>query len=127
MRSRYSKIALSPKDIAVNRYDEQFLDRLVNVAEENIANESFNIELLAEKLGWSKRQVFRKIKSLTGLTPEKFIFDFRIKRAKQLIADSDHTISEISYQTGFSSQAHLARVFRQYYNLSPTEYRIQHT
>ena len=125
LRARFSKVYLDPKDIAITRYDEQFLQKLAAITEEHLSEEGLSINTLAQKLGWSQRQVFRKIKSLTGLTPQKFIFDFRIKRARQIILESDRTISEISYQTGFSSPAHLAKLFRAYYGVSPTESRNQ--
>lgn len=127
LRERYSReITLQPKDIAITRRDEEFLNKTISIIEEHLADKDFHVESLAEAIGWARETVYRKIKALTDLTVEKFIYDRRLRRAEQLLRESDYTVTEITYETGFSSPGHLARQFRERYGMSPKGYREQY-
>ena len=124
LRERFSReLNLQPQKIAVSRRDEAFLEKLLGIFETHIDDETFGVGEIAAKIGWSRETAHRKIKALTGMTPKEFLYVFRLRRAEQLLRESDDTVTEIAYQTAFSSPAHLARRFKQKYGLSPLEYR----
>ena len=127
LRERYRReLNLPPQALGLARRDEAFLDKAIGIIEAHIDDNSFGVMALAAELGWARETVYRKIRALTDLSVEKFIYDRRLRRAAQLLQESDATVTEITYATGFSSPGHLARHFRQQYDMAPSEYRRQH-
>ncbi len=123
LRERYRKEGiLQPKEIAVTSVEEQFLQKLVAIVEENLAEEDFNVEKLSSDLAMSRRQLLRKIRALTGQTPTDFVRSFRLKRAKQMMEKGAGTISEIAYAVGFNNLAYFSRSFRKEYGKPPSEF-----
>jgi AraC-like DNA-binding protein len=109
----------------VTPVDEKFIRKATETVEKHIADKSFNMDYFGKKLGMSRFQLFRKLKSLTNLTPSNFITIIRLEQAKQLIKESHASMSEIAYDVGFSSPAYFSRCFRDKYGISPTEFAEQ--
>ena len=106
-----------------------FMDKFKAIVEENIDQPELNVEYLGQQLGLSRVQLYRKIKSLTNYAPNELIRIIRLKRAEQFILNTEKSITEISYDTGFSSPSYFSKCFKDYFNESPTDYikRIKHT
>ena len=105
------------------------MDKFKAIVEENIDQPELNVEYLGQQLGLSRVQLYRKIKSLTNYAPNELIRIIRLKRAEQFILNTEKSITEISYDTGFSSPSYFSKCFKDYFNESPTDYikRIKHT
>ncbi len=112
-----------PEKIAVTSTDEKFLTRLVELTEEYIENSNLTIEQFADELHVSRALLFTKIKALTGQTPKGFVKNFRLKRAVQLLDDSDLKVSQIAYKCGFKDYRYFTKVFKSQYQMTPKEYR----
>ncbi|MCX6327354.1 MAG: ATP-binding protein [Bacteroidia bacterium] len=110
------------KEITTNSKDEQFMNNLLDYINEHIGEPDLNINFIADSLGMSRSTFFRKIKSLTGTTGKDFVDSVRLKRATQLLLESDLNISEIAYDIGHSSPLYFSKWFKSYYKMSPTEY-----
>jgi len=102
--------------------DDMFLRRFLVKIEEVYADSEYNIERLSDTLGLSRGHLHRKIKELTGITPIDFLRNYRLNKAALLIRQNALTISEIAYQTGFTSPAYFTKCFRIVYGMTPTEY-----
>lgn len=102
--------------------DELFLQRVMEVVEANISDSDFNASILCDKCGYSSKQVYRKIKQLTGLTTVEFIRDIRLKKAAIFLGQDKLTVSEIMYMVGFTNNSYFAQCFKQKYGISPSEY-----
>lgn len=122
LQKRYSK-DFKLKDLAVSNTEQQFLEKLNNILNEFISDNSFNAEIMSKKLFMSRMQLHRKLKALTGLSTTEFITQERLKLTLPLLKKSDTTISEIAYQVGFNSPSYFSTCFKKYYNSSPDEYR----
>ncbi len=123
MRLRYSQeVILKPRDIAVTPTDEILLKRIQSVLDTYLIESSFTTEDFAKELGYSRMQLHRKLKALTGLSATEFIRSQRLKLAAQLLKDSDSTISEICYQAGFNNLSYFAKCFKEAYGVSPSSY-----
>jgi AraC-like DNA-binding protein len=121
--SKYSgKKYLKAEEISENNNDQQFLNRILGIVNLNMMNASFTIDNFSKELGMSRTQMYRKIKSLTGLSPNEFIRNQRIQRAGQLLQKSDLTISEITYEVGFTDVRYFRRCFKEYFKVNPSEY-----
>lgn len=105
------------------------IGRIVVTINENIANSQLNVELLASKVNLSRTGLFTIIKDTTNQTPTELITSIRLHRAAELLVDTKNnlTISQIAYDTGFNSPKYFASVFRKYYEMTPTEYRVKHS
>lgn len=115
-------ILLSPGDVVTESQDEKLILKLVQIVENNLDNSEMNVEFLCNSSGISHQQVYRKIKSLTGLTVTKFIRTIRLKRAAQLLEDSKMNISEVMYLSGFSGHSYFSKCFVEQYGTTPKEY-----
>jgi CheY-like chemotaxis protein/AraC-like DNA-binding protein len=111
-----------PRELATNQMDAEFLRRVVEIVEKNLADYEFDMEKLARLMAVSRRQLFRKFKALAGSTPNVFIRDIRLKRAAQLLRESNMTVSEIIYTVGFSDPKYFRNIFREHFGVLPGEY-----
>lgn len=107
----------------VENMDDLFLRKFVARIEEVYSDSEFNIEKLSDTLGLSRGHLHRKIKELTGTTPVDFLRNYRLGKAAQLLKQKQYSVSEIAYQTGFSSPAYFSKCFKVVYNMTPTEYQ----
>jgi len=105
--------------------DKQFLQELVKVIELNLDNENLSATMLEKELAMSKMQLYRKLKTISNMTPGEFIRRIRLQHAAQLLAKSKLNVAEIFYRTGFNNQSYFFREFKKMYQCSPTEYRAQ--
>lgn len=113
---------LLTKPEKVKNIDDLFLNNFIKCIEEVYADPEFNIEKLSDTVGLSRGHLHRKIKELTGTTPVDFLRNYRLGKAVVLLKQKQLSISEISYQVGFSSPAYFSKCFKQAYNATPTEY-----
>lgn len=123
MRERYSQeVVLKPKDIAVSPPDEILLERIQSVLDVYLTESSFSTEDFAIQLGFSRMQLHRKLKALTGLSATEFLRSQRLKLAAQLLEKSDANVSEVCYRTGFNNLSYFAKCFKEVYGTSPSKY-----
>jgi DNA-binding response OmpR family regulator len=105
--------------------DKEFMAKLVEVIGEHLNNPELNAVFLEKTFSQSKMQLYRKLKTLTGMTPGEFIKHIRLREAASLLASTNLTVTEIFYRTGFNNQSYFFREFRKRYNCAPNEYREQ--
>ncbi|GAB6007438.1 two-component regulator propeller domain-containing protein [Dysgonomonas reticulitermitis] len=103
--------------------DEQFLDNAVKIIEKHLSQTDFDINIFAQFLNMSKSSLYRKIRTMTGLPPNEFIRNIRLKHACQLLKDRSISISEVAYAVGFTDQRYFAKCFKTEFNMTPTEYQ----
>ncbi|MCB9287803.1 MAG: response regulator [Lewinellaceae bacterium] len=113
----------APKEVAVTSADEEFLEKLVELVEQNISNPNFNIEQFAQELAVSRALLFTKIKALTNSTPKNFLKSFRLKRAAQLLQTGKLNVSEVAYQVGFNEPKYFSKVFQKEFGCSPSQFK----
>ena len=123
IRESFSNFLLNEtKQETLGKVEQQFITDFTHYVENSIANPEMNIDEIAEALGLSRSNLYRKIKSLTDYSPNELIRTIRVKYAKQLLNSKAKSISEVAYEVGFSSPSYFAKCFKDFYNESPTEY-----
>lgn len=124
---RRSKTArdIEPSQVTITSLDEKMVEKALKTVEENMDNSGFSTVQLGEALGLSRSQLYRKFESVTGMSPADFITRMRMKRAAQLLRDSQLNVSEIADMTGFNSTKYFNKHFKDEYGCTPTEYRTQ--
>lgn len=106
--------------------EEKFLNTLMDYVEKTWNDSQFKIDNLSKSLGYSKSQVYRKLKSITGKSANNFIREFRLHRALSLLHKQKGNISEIAFETGFNSAAYFSKCFFNKYGILPSKYLQQH-
>lgn len=104
-------------------HDEKLMQRIIKVLEENISKPDLNVEMLARESGLSRVHLYRKLKELTNQSPSDFIRQIRLKKAAELLRQGNYNISEIANLMGFSSLAVFSRAFKDFYGVSPKEFK----
>ena len=85
--------------------------------------ETISIQVLADIAGLSMFHFARAFKQSEGMTPHEYLVQCRVRRAKDLLAETDLPLSEIALASGFSDQSHCARRFREHVGVTPSSYR----
>ncbi|MDW7695845.1 substrate-binding domain-containing protein [Flammeovirgaceae bacterium SG7u.111] len=107
---------------AGNSIDKKFINHFKAIVEENLGNADYGANEIAEELGLSRVQLYRKITALMGVGINDYIKSVRLKKARVLILENDMTIAEVAYQVGFSSPAYFSTAFKTKYHVSPSEF-----
>jgi len=102
--------------------DEQFLTRLMDHAEKCWSDIHLKVDDLNKVVGYSKPQLYRKMIGLTGKSPVTFIKDYRLNEALSLLNRQMGNVSQIAYESGFSSPSYFTKCFQKRYGQSPTDY-----
>ncbi|MDR7211753.1 two-component regulator propeller domain-containing protein [Flavobacterium piscis] len=100
--------------------DNEFIKNTLNYINENISETELSVEVLASKVFLSRSQLYRKIKTLTGVSVNEFIRNVRLEKAKELIELGNDNITEISYKVGFSSPSYFTKCYKEKYGHLPT-------
>jgi len=123
LRRKFNRdFMLNPTKVMLTSPDEEMLQRLVQLMEKHIDDSGFNVNKMCEMVHLSHMHFIRKVRQLTGKTPSDLLKSFRMKRAKDLLAQQKINISEVAYQVGYDLPNSFSRVFRQEFGMTPTEY-----
>ena len=101
----------------------EFIQKLTNLVEANLANEKFGPDELAREAGISHSHLNRKLKTILNQSISQFMREIRLKKAKELLLNEDSTVAEISYRVGFGSPNYFNKCFHEYFGYSPSELR----
>jgi signal transduction histidine kinase/ligand-binding sensor domain-containing protein/AraC-like DNA-binding protein/ActR/RegA family two-component response regulator len=124
--SRFSQdVYLMPGKIASTEIDQAFLQKAIDYIVNNLLDSQLSVDSIADLFNLGRMQVYRKIKALTGKSVVEFIRMIRVKQAVKLMDTHKFTLSEIAYQTGFSSSSYFTRCFKEEYGKTPSEYLHQ--
>jgi signal transduction histidine kinase/ligand-binding sensor domain-containing protein/CheY-like chemotaxis protein/AraC-like DNA-binding protein len=113
---------IMPNDAVINKIDEAFMQRVTAFIDNNLNNSDLNVEQLAQYLGLSRIQTYRKIKAISGLSAVEVIRTVRLKAAAKLILEGQLNFTEIAFETGFSSPSYFAKCFNDHFKKTPSEY-----
>ncbi|GAB2698469.1 hybrid sensor histidine kinase/response regulator transcription factor [Mucilaginibacter koreensis] len=105
--------------------DKLFIEKAATIIEQYI-DEDLDSAFLENKLNISKMQLYRKTKSLAGMTPTELIRQVRLQKAAYYLETTGLTVSEIFYRTGFNNKTYFFREFKKIYHCSPNDYRAQY-
>ncbi len=128
LREHFKKEGLIElEDKEITSLDKKFLQKAIEIINKNLSDTSFNVELFAEELSMSRRNLDRKLIALTGESPSDLIKRVRLIRASKLLTQKFGNISEIALEVGFSNPAYFSKCFREQFGLTPSEYETNHT
>jgi signal transduction histidine kinase/ligand-binding sensor domain-containing protein/DNA-binding response OmpR family regulator len=105
-----------------NKKDQEFLENLGMFIENNIDSDNLSVNLVAKELGMSHSVLYKKLKTLTGLSLIDYMRDYRLKKAKQLFKTKQFTLNEVCYQVGYSDRKYFSKLFKERFGNPPTFY-----
>lgn len=111
------------KEIELLGNDTVLMDKIIQIVNKNISNQSFNVDVLCKEIGISRGHLHRRMKQYTGISASEFIRNIRLKKACELLKNRDIDISQIAYAVGFGNTGYFATTFKRYYGITPTEFR----
>lgn len=119
------QIKIEPSRITVTPLDRQLVEKAIGIVEENISETEFSVEELAASLNISRSYFYKKMIKITGKKPIEFIRTIRMKRAQQLLTESQMQVAEIAYTLGYNSPKVFSKHFKEEFNISPSEFMKQ--
>ena len=127
LRERFSREFFSGgRTDSVPAGGRAFLERAAGIVKEHLSEPDFKPEDFASYCGLGLRSLQRKLKAVADLTPARFINEVRMAEAARLLVNSSFTITEIAFEVGACDPGNFARIFRQHFDLSPSQYRTAH-
>ncbi len=108
--------------IALNKADEQFLNKSTEIIYKNISNPDFNVDQLAEALCMSRSSLLRKIRGVSEFTPNDFIKLVRLKKAAEMLQEGEYKVNEVCYLVGFSSPSYFTKAFQKQFGMLPKDF-----
>lgn len=122
---KQGKIQPELKPMVVTSLDEQLVKRATAYVDDNITDSTITVEGMAAHLGMSRVQLYKKLLSITGVTPSEFMRQIRMRRGEQLLRESQYTVSEVAYKVGFNVPRYFTKYFKEMYGVTPSQYKNQ--
>lgn len=105
-----------------SRLDAEFIESCRKVVVDNMNNVQLSVDFLAQEVALSRTAIFKKLRALTGMTPNDFMKAVRLDEASRMIVEGKYSITEIGFITGFSSSSYFAKCFVKQFGVLPSEY-----
>ncbi|MDT3401177.1 two-component regulator propeller domain-containing protein [Mucilaginibacter terrae] len=118
----YNAITLKTDEIAISEEYKLFLEKCIEVVESHLTDPDFNVGALCKVLGMSHSNLFRKVKSLSGYSINNFIRFIRLRKAAELLIQTDMNINEVVVETGFNDLKYFRTHFVKLFNMTPSDF-----
>lgn len=126
LKGVYSRhIQVSGQAPQIESSQEKLLKDMLSYIEENLHTAQLSVENLSKHVGMSRGTLYSKVLEMSGQTPIEFIRSIKLEKAALLLENSDLSISQISYMTGFTAPNYFAKSFKAKFNMLPTEYKAK--
>lgn len=112
-----------PQTVTIASHDHEMMKKIMTLIENNMDNTEFSVEEMGQYVGMSRSVFFKKLKSLTGLSPLEFVRDIKMKRAAQLLDTGELMVKEVASQIGITDTRYFAKCFKAKYGMIPQEYK----
>lgn len=104
---------------ATAQEDRAFTDRLYAIFQQRMADEKFNVNILATQMGMSRSQLFKRVREVTGESPKQLLNKIRLQSAEKLLQEGNMTVSEVADATGWNSVSYFSKSFKRRFGRSP--------
>lgn len=109
-------------DIANSKMDKEFVDRITGFIESNLSEQDMTVKTVADFMNLSTSGLYKKLKGISGLTPNEFIRLVRLKKAASLLSAGEYRVNEICYIVGFNSPSWFAKCFANQFHVLPSDF-----
>lgn len=112
----------NPVSPVLSEADQRLLKKITEAIEQHMIDSDFNVTTLQETIGVGGKQLYRKLKAMTGMTPVEYIRNMRMKKAALMLNEGKFSVSEVMYTVGFSNSSYFSKCFSKAFGMTPTEY-----
>lgn len=105
---------------------DDFMQKAIEIIEGDLSNTSFGVNELYVSMQMSKSNFYRKLKTITDLSPNELIRFIRLQKSTQLLIAPDLSVNEIAYEVGFNTPSYFTRCFKQQFGIAPSEYKAHY-
>jgi AraC-like DNA-binding protein len=108
--------------LAITPQDETFLNLLFDTLDQKYSDDHFDVEECGETMAMSKSQLYRKTIAQLGVSPNSLLKEYRLEKAKEMMRRKNASVSQISFDTGFTSPSYFTKCFKSRYAMLPLDY-----
>lgn len=124
IRQKYkNSTGILPQEATISNADERFMLKMNELIYNNLANPALDVKFLMENMAMSRASLYNKVKILTGMGVNDYINKQRIEKAASMLIHTDLSISEISFEVGFTYQRYFSTIFKQIKGVTPSQYK----
>lgn len=102
--------------------DNEFVAKVNRLIEKMIDNSQVDVENLSSEMGMSKSTLYRRMKSVLGMSAQDYIREMKMKRGRELLLSGRYTIAEVAYLLGYGSPVQFRKYFKEHYGQTPSEF-----
>ena len=106
-----------------SKQDKVFLEKMTRILEDKYGEPKFTVDMFADLMHIGRTAFFRKVKGVTGYTPNEYIRVIRMKKAAEFLDKNEMTVSEIAYRVGIDDPFYFSKMFKKQFGVSPTAYQ----
>lgn len=126
LRTNYAKEVVNKSEtpaLIIDEQEKRLRSQLDTWLAAHLKDSDLNIDTFAQKMGYGRTTFYKKVKKLTGMTPNDYIKSLRMNRAIELLKNDTITIAQVAYEAGFEDPYYFSKSFKSYYGISPSQYR----
>lgn len=112
--------------VGMSKEDERFCRKLERIVNTRLRNPNLNIDIIAAQFGIGRTNFYRKVRELTGISPNDYLRKCRMERAAELLCNTEQPVNDVCAQVGIPDAQYFSRVFKAHFGVSPSVYREQH-
>ena len=111
-----------PLSIVTDEADQRFREKMETIVAQRLGDADFNVDMLASLLKMGRTKFYGKMKEFTGMSPNSYLQNERLKRAAELLIEGDLNVTEVSYKVGFQSPTYFYKCFKEKYGVPPSKF-----
>ena len=115
-------VTMQEQNLKISESEKNFLDACIKAVEEHLYDDQFAISILANELGMSHSNLYKKIKQLSGHSINSFVRMIRLRRAADILINSTSNVNEAAAEVGFNDIKHFRAQFVKLFGYTPSEY-----
>lgn len=117
---RVERVEPRSAEVSTTPLESKFLSKFNEIIEQNISNVDFEFDNIGDELCYSRVQVYRKVKALTGESPSKLLRRVRLERADKMLRTTDKPIADIAFEVGFSAPSYFTKSYKDHFGMLPS-------
>ncbi|MFD2744680.1 MULTISPECIES: hybrid sensor histidine kinase/response regulator [Sphingobacterium] len=122
-RHFYDEITLQPNNHKISKEHRLFLEKSIAIVEQNLDQESFSVKELADQIGMSHSNFYKRIKAISGKSANEFIRFVRLRKVAQILIETDSNVSEAAFAAGFNDIKYFRTQFSKVFGMKPSEFK----
>lgn len=118
----YNEVTLQSNNLNISEEYKTFLTKCIDTIETHLEDTDFNIKTFAAEMGMSHSNLYKKIKSISGQSAKEFIRFIRLRKAAELMINTNMNINEVAFKVGFNDIKYFREQFIKLFDMKPSEY-----